>query len=148
MSTEAPPTPPTADWQSRATTAEAQLADLESKLADAEKQLAAARSATDAAERRRQIDREIAQSEAIDHETAALLTEAAVASMPEPDVRRAVRELRSRKPFLFRTHKPSAQSPAPRESPATATLKQAADDARTTGDRGLLLRYLRLRRAG
>ena len=136
MSTEAPTTP------------DAQLAALEAKLAETEKQLAAARAATDAAERRRQIDREIAQSEAIDHETAALLTEAAVASMPEPDVRRAVRELRARKPFLFRTHKPSAQSPAQREPAAHADLKQAAEDARTSGDRGLLLRYLRLRRAG
>jgi len=36
----------------------------------------------------------------------------------------------------------------PARDPAATSLQQAAQDARTSGDRGLLLRYLRLRRAG
>lgn len=127
-------------------TPDTRLADLERQLAERTAELAQAREALDAAERRRTIAEHLAQSDAIDLEAAALLTELAVASMPEPDVAAAVADLRRRKPFLFRTPaRSTAMSPEPRAT-APDPLADAADAARTTGDRRALLDYLRLRR--
>ncbi len=135
-------------WRSRAVAAEGHLRELEAKLVEVEKQLGETRAAVDAADRRRQIERELAQADAIDLESATLLTEAAVGAMSAPDVALAVKDLKKRKPFLFRgagAPRASAMAGAPRGAPDD--LGRAADEARTSGDRGALLRYLRLKRA-
>lgn len=121
-------------------------ADLELKLRQTEELLAQAREALGAAERKRTIDRELASQGALDLETAALLTEAAVAANPQADIAAAVADLKRRKPFLFaRPRRASAMAGAapPDDS---APLDAAAAEARTTGDRRYLLRYLRLKR--
>ncbi|MBL0921564.1 MAG: hypothetical protein IBJ10_05480, partial [Phycisphaerales bacterium] len=85
----------------------------------------------------------------LDLETARLMTEAAVAQMPERDVAGAIAELRRSKPFLFRSPAGGASPPAlsPRaEAPQRTDLSGALEEAAVTGDRAALLRYLRLKR--
>jgi hypothetical protein len=125
---------------------ESQLSEIQRELDSTQALLTQAREALDASERRRTIERQLADEGAIDLETASLLTEAAVAGMEKPDLAKAVRELKARKPFLFRTFpRRSAMSGEPASD--GAPLEHAAAAARDTGDRGALLRYLRLRRA-
>lgn len=137
-----------AAWRRRAEEAEAGLASARSRVSELEATLSASREALDASERRAEIERELARSDAIDLEAARLLTEAAVAGMDDPDVASAIAELRTRKPHLFapRRRRPSAMGamaePAPRERGAEA----AAAEARATGDRRALLEYLRAKR--
>ncbi len=118
--------------------------ELEGKLAAAEKSLFEAREALDASERKRQIERELVKQGAIDVETAALLTETAVLGMDTPDTRAAIAELKRGKPFLFRAApKASAMSGIIEEA---SSLDKAAGEARASGDRRALLKYLRMRR--
>ncbi len=132
------------------------VAELEARVAELESELAGAREALDASERRGEIERRLTEAEAIDLETARLLTEAAVSAMEEPDVALAVEDLRRRKPFLFagdrsggaRPRSASALSPA-REHGTNGSgeaLRELADEARSSGDRRALLQYLRQRR--
>lgn len=118
-------------------------AQLRAKLAEAESQLAAAREMADASERKRRIDRELWAEGAVDLETVALLTEAAVAGMEKADVAAAVKDLRRRKPFLFRTGPAGGAMGGRVEGEG---LTAAAEEARESGDRNALLRYLRLKR--
>jgi hypothetical protein len=120
------------------------IADLETELRSLRQTLAQAREALDQAERRHMIELELLKAEALDLETARLLTEVAVAGLPDPDIAGAVADLRRRKPFLFRRRtSPSAMSQAG-ESDA---LESLARQARESGDTRSLLRYLRARRA-
>ncbi len=90
-----------------------------------------------------------------------MLTEAAIGEMDEPDVVLAVRELKSRKPFLFSgvSHGidggagygiGSSMSAVAGNGTGTSGhgLGQLASSARSSGDRNELLRYLRARRGG
>ena len=129
-----------ATWRRRALAAE-------SRLEQAEQELAGAHEAVDAAERRRETERLLAEHGALDLETALLLTEAAVAQMDEPDVAGAVEELRRRKPFLF-SHASGASAMSQASEGVTGEIERAAAEARESGDRRLLLRYLRLKRSG
>ena len=122
-------------------------ADLRHKLAQTEQLLSQAREALDAAERKRQIERELWQEGAVDVETAAMLTEAAVAGMKPGDVRVAVADLKKRKPFLFRASASRGSGVMGGQSVGDH-LVAAAAEARESGDRRALLRYLRLRRGG
>ncbi len=122
-----------------------QPADLKQKLAQTEQLLSQAREALDAAERKRQIERELWQEGAVDVETASMLTEAAVAGMKPGDVRVAIADLKKRKPFLFRTA-PARGSGVMGGQSVGDYLVAAAAEARESGDRRALLRYLRLRR--
>jgi len=145
-------TPPADDVETtleRAREAERRIGELESKLAETEASLAEARQTVDSVERRRQIDLALMDADAVDLESARLLTEVAIEGMDEPDVAKAVRELRERKPFLFKRRaggiRASSQSP---HAPGAQTdpLTGAAEDAARTGDRRALLRYLQLKR--
>lgn len=120
--------------------------ELRLKLAETEQLLSQAREALDAAERKHAIERELWAQGALDLESAALLTEAAIAGMPKPDARAAVADLKRRKPFLFRAFPASSSAMSPHAS-APNSLDQAAVDARDSGDRRALLRYLRLKRS-
>lgn len=139
------------EWRAereRAERAEREMLDLRERLASAEAALAEARAAIDEAERRHQIDLRLIESETVDLESSRLLTELALREMPEADVALAVRDLRRRKPFLFRTRRAIAEGGAAM-SPAAATEDpafRAAQEASRNGDRGALLRYLRARR--
>jgi len=118
---------------------------LEHELATLRDTLAQAREALDHAERRHLIEIELLRADAVDLETARLLAVAAVENAPTTDIPKVVASLRERKPFLFRRiHPPSAMA---RAVIPTTPADQAAADARATGDRRALLRYLKARRA-
>jgi hypothetical protein len=129
-----------ASWRHRALAAE-------SKLEQAEEELGAARRAVDDAERRREAERLLLEHGALDLETALMLTEAAVAQMDEPDVAAAIDELRKRKTFLF-TRRSRSSAMSERTEQAPDPLGDVAEEARASGDRRALLRYLRLKRTG
>ncbi len=108
-------------------------------------------------ERRQKIDAQLAEADVSDLEVARLLTEAAVTAMDEPDVARAVTDLRRHKPYLFRSTRPASFAAggegegggvmSERYTPAADEAEaDAAARAATTGDRRDLLHYLRLRR--
>ncbi|MFM9958235.1 MAG: hypothetical protein ACKVZJ_09155 [Phycisphaerales bacterium] len=134
---------------------------LEARVAELVDMLVQTREALDHAERRHQIDLALIQADAIDLETARLLTEQAVSQMSSRDVSKAVRELKQRKAFLFRPAggatglnargeggraiAPGAMG-ARNTGGASAQLRASANEAATTGDRAALLRYLRARR--
>ncbi|GJQ28623.1 MAG: hypothetical protein HBSAPP03_05070 [Phycisphaerae bacterium] len=128
-------------------TRDAATAKLAQELAALRDTLAKAREALDHAERRHAIDLELLRADAVDLETARLLTATAVAGMQNADVAAAVADLRRAKPFLFRRR----TAPSAMGSGASAPERPAdrfAREARETGDRASLLRYLRARRAG
>lgn len=115
-----------------------------------EAQLAQAHEALDASERQRTIDLALMEADAVDVETARLLTEIAVLEMEEPDVRLAVADLRERKPFLFRRSRRAGVSAMGIGGAGGGgdELEAAAETALATGDRASLLAYLRMRRRG
>ncbi|MEQ8770233.1 MAG: hypothetical protein RIB60_06960 [Phycisphaerales bacterium] len=131
---------------------EARIAELEARIVELEGELAAALEALGSSERRHEIERAAHEANALDAATVALLTEIAVSAMEEPDVRAAIEELRRDKPFLFRGGSrqraaAGAMSVAvERGRGARAELGELADEARSSGDRGALLAYLRERR--
>jgi hypothetical protein len=136
-------------WRQRAIEAESKVLELEKQLGEAKASLEESQAALDSSERKRQIERELAESDAIDLEAASLLTEAAVEQMSKPDVAMAVADLRRRKPWLFRSGRQGGSgSMASAPDPATeqARLNDGLLKAARGGDRRALLRYLRSRR--
>ncbi len=126
---------------------EARIQTPEEKVAELEAQLAAAREAIDASERRHAIDMALVEADAIDLESARLLTEMAVARMDEKDVALAVSDLRKRKPFLFRERGTVTLGAAMGATAGAAHPADAARDEAKSGDRRALLKYLRARRS-
>lgn len=125
---------------------------LQSRVDELERTLAQAREALDSVERRHAIDLALMDADAVDLESARLLTEVAVAGLKDRDVKSAVADLKKRKPFLFRQRATSPVSAGamsgapPRRDRAGAASEDAAEEAIRTGDRRALLRYLRARR--
>jgi len=127
--------------------------DLRATLEEANKTLASLK-------RERQITRALFEAGAVDLDIGGVLVERELAAKPDADLGALIDDLRKRKPLLFRTTvKPASGPVAPAsagpgkpvgaamsgrpapENPRTA----AARRARTTGDRGSLLNYMRLR---
>lgn len=134
-------------WETRAEKAELRVQELEHEVETLRAQLEEARKGADASERRRETERLLREANAVDVETASLLTEMAVSAMESPDVASAVAELRRTKPYLFRASAPHASAmSASVPDDGVQTLETLADEARTSGDRSALLRYLRGRR--
>jgi TolA-binding protein len=137
-------------WKARAEEAEAQLEQLQGRVVELEAALASANETITQIERRGEIDRELTAAKAVDLETARLLTEVVIGEMDEPDVAMAVRELCESKPFLFACKKHSGYTGVSM-SPQSANVERESLDAmarqaRGSGNRSELLRYLRARR--
>ncbi|HCT46249.1 MAG: hypothetical protein CMJ35_00240 [Phycisphaerae bacterium] len=137
-------------WKARAEEAESKVEQLEAQVRELESALGKAEETIAQVERRGEIDRELTAAKVVDLETARLLTEAVIGEMDEPDVGIAVRELCERKPFLFGGVRHGVQrgvsmSPAAQGGEEDG-LDVMAHRARSSGDRGELLRYLRARR--
>ena len=135
-------------YRRRAQSAEQRLDEVRHRLAQMESELDEARQTVTRLERRQRIDELLAQSDAVDLEVARLLTEAAVETMDEPDVKLAIDDLRRHKPYLFR-HRPGGSASAMSAHVSDdrgSTARGAAAQAAVSGDRRDLLRYLRLRR--
>lgn len=138
-------------WRERAERAQEHAASGERRSIELEASLATAREALEELGRSRRIDQELFDEGTIDLEAARLLTEVAVRQMEKPDVARAIRDLRRRKPFLFRgrgmgTAVGTAATPGEASPPVHQELDDASEDAKLSGDRMALLRYLRVKR--
>lgn len=141
-------------WKNRAMEAEEALSAAKERIAALEGELAQANESVKQVERRGQIDLELTAAKAVDLETARLLTEATISQMDEPDVSVAVRELCDRKPFLFAGDRQGVHVGGVSMGPGYSSgvgdgsheLESIASQARSSGDRGELLRYLRVRR--
>lgn len=135
-------------WKARAEQALEELGALRERVSELEGELSEANEALEASDRRREIERQLVESDALDLEACSLLTEAAVAQMDEPDVSLAVRELRRRKPFLFGGSGSLTRGAtmAPAGGGSRDELDGMAARARSSNDRAALLRYLRCRR--
>ncbi len=132
-------------YRKRAQTAERELEQLQQEQSRLQNDLQISRETIEYLERRQRVDQSLQQAEAIDLETARLLTEIAIADLDEPDIELAVEELKREKPFLFRrgtrSHNMSARPQA-----VPTEVSTAAEQAKATGHRRDLLHYLRLRR--
>src|SRR5690606_18207198 len=82
--------------------AEARAQVLAARVEELERTIEQTREALSSVERRHRIDLALIEADAIDLESARVLTELALSRMSEPDEARAVAELRAGKPFLFR----------------------------------------------
>jgi hypothetical protein len=136
-----------------ATGAEARVEELLAEVAALRRELAAARGAAERAARRAEIERALGAAGAIDLEITVPLVESAVAEMDEPDIAEAVRAVKSGKAFLFRPAIGAGSGASGARGAAMAGetvrgagLEDLAGDARSSGHRGDLLRYLRARR--
>ncbi|USN99752.1 MAG: hypothetical protein H6810_03575 [Phycisphaeraceae bacterium] len=121
---------------------------LEARVVELERALGEAQSSAEAAVRRAEIERALTEAGAIDLEITTPLVEEVVSAMEEPDIGKAVREVRAGKSFLFRGVGGGVASEAMAGESASAGpgLDDLASEARDSGDRGDLLRYLRARR--
>lgn len=135
-------------YRKRAQAAETLVEQLQQELETQAVVLSEQRALTAELQQRQAINDHLIESRAVDIETARLLVDLSLKDMPEPDVTRAVSDLRRRKPFLFAQHGPGhgAMSPKDAEHPHGTRLDQAAAEACATGRRQDLLHYLRLRR--
>lgn len=132
--------------EERARAAEQRAGELEAKVAELDGALRTSREALNASEQRRQIERALAAEGAFDIDAAADLVQAAIAEGAE--VSGAAADLRHRQPDLFRSRALKRSAVMSREPLEAPQLDDAAVEARTSGDRRALMRYLRLRRGG
>ena len=122
--------------------------ELLAEVAALRRDLVEAKGAAENAARRAEIERALASAGVIDLEITSPLVEEVVGSMEVPDIGKAVREVRSSKGFLFRQPAGTGLKSAAMAgvNGRGAGLEDLAGDARSTGDRSDLLRYLRARR--
>jgi len=131
--------PQSDDPQARIQALEAEIARLKATVAQLQQSLAGT-------DRRRQIEKALTDNQAVDLETAMVLTEAAMSGPGAPDAATAVRDLRKRKPFLFHSSSARGSAMSGAVSEGDGEMGRAADEARASGDRAALLRYLKMRR--
>ena len=125
------------------------VGELLAEVAQLRRELADAKSAAEKAARRTAIERALTDAGAIDLEITTPLVEEALGGMDEADVGEAVRAVRDSKGFLFRRAASAGVKSAAMagESGRGVGLEDLAGDARSSGDRGDLLRYLQARRS-
>lgn len=142
-----------AQWRERVEAAEGRSAVMADRLAAVEAAAEDLRRIVGESERARQVDRELLIAGVVDLDAARELVDAQVRE--GATVLEAVSRVRERKPLLFAgggrggagggiraTSLPAAERHGP------GRLGDVAEAARETGDRRLLLRYLRMRRGG
>lgn len=144
----APPQPADeAEWRERAAAAEQQALAMADRLAAVEAAAEDLRRMVGEGERARQIDRELLIAGVVDLDAARTLVEAHASD--GATVLEAVSRVRERRPLLFAARGRGgvrATSLPVTEREGDGTLGEVAEAARETGDRRLLLRYLRMRR--
>lgn len=134
-------------WRGRAERAEVRVAELGDRLGAVEAAAEDLRRMVGESERARQVDRELLIAGVVELEAARELVEAQVSE--GSTVLEAVSRVRERKPLLFAGRVGggvrATTLPALDGGP-DGSLADVAEVARATGDRRLLLRYLRMRR--
>lgn len=124
--------------------------DLAEQLRAREAELQEFRARAERLHRRGTIERSLAQAGAIDTEALALLVESRLEGDDDTTPQRVIAQLQRERPALFRaTPRASAISPGhpSQGAPGHAGVDRAREEARATGDRRALMKYLRLRRA-
>ncbi|MEQ8844294.1 MAG: hypothetical protein RIB58_05510 [Phycisphaerales bacterium] len=124
--------------------------DLADQLRARDEELKAMQRKADTLARRGSIERGLAQAGAIDTEALALLVEHRLKADEDTTPQRIIAQLQRERPALFRTSSSRASSMSPSHpsqgAPGRQVVDRARDDARATGDRRALMKYLRLRR--
>ncbi len=143
--TQHPTQPQTAPNKTESDGLAQELESLRERLGRTESRLAEAQRTADELRRRRDFERELAHASPVDMETARLVAESIARDRGIEDAGKAVREAVAAKPFLFASREPSGVM-APEPGPAGQSVREAAEEAIRTGDRGAVLRYLRARR--
>lgn len=149
-----PPVSEEISWRSRAIDAETKLQDLERALSELRQTLEQTRDALETSERRAKLAALLEAQDVIDAEVGLMLAEAAMKAAPQRTPAEIVAELRATRPFLFGPGRSigagGAASPGVMgsvgEEAAGGELAVLAEQARATGDRRLLMRYLERRR--
>jgi len=147
-----PQATPTEEGELREALAErTQMArDLADQLRAREAQLEDLRTRASRLERHGGIERGLAQAGAIDTESLALLVENRLDADEDASPQRVIAQLQRERPALFRVTGARASAMSPihpsQGAPGRAVVDRAHADARTTGDRRALMKYLRLRR--
>lgn len=137
-------------YRKRAQAAEKIVDELQQQLSSSVSRVAELEQVVSDLERASRVDQLLIEADAVDLESARLLTAMAIEQMDEPDVAEAVAELKRRKPFLFRAVSRSSGVMGARADDVGGVVDaadRAASEAASTGHRSDLLRYLRLRRA-
>lgn len=134
-------------WEARAGAAEERAAAMADRLAAVESAADDLRRMVGESERARQVDRELLVAGVVDLDAARELVEERVAD--GATVVEAVSRVRERRPLLFASRGRGgvrATSLPSGDGAGGGSLVDVAEAARETGDRRLLLRYLRMRR--
>ncbi|MFI4883242.1 MAG: hypothetical protein ACIAQU_11735 [Phycisphaerales bacterium JB064] len=125
--------------------------DLADQLRARDQQLQDLRDKASKLERRGTIERSLAQAGAIDTEALALLIENRLDVDEDATPQRVIAQLQRERPALFRASSARASAMSPSHpsqgAPGRAVVDRAREDARATGDRRALMKYLRLRRS-
>lgn len=133
-------------WKARAVRAETRVGELEECITQIEQEMEELRVSTARQQRQRDMEVELALAEAIDVETARLLVERVLEADTSLDVPAGVAEVKRTKPFLFRNSTRRSVMSEQAAGEGRDLLVGLADEARASGDRAALLRYLRARR--
>jgi hypothetical protein len=148
---EVPPAAPApGSREDPALNTQAEAPDVRAELEQARAALADSQRTLGAIQQRREIEQALAEQGAIDLDSAVLLVEQAMAAGSADGsaglVAGAVAALQRSKPLLFRPPAGRRTSAMAGEVSSAPVLDSAALEARQTGDRRALMRYLRLRR--
>lgn len=152
MPENAPNQPDNSDNDLREALAErTQMAhDLADQLRARDAELTDMRDRASRLERRGAIERGLARAGAIDTESLALLVESRLEGDDDATPQRVIAQIQRERPALFRASSARASAMSPSHpsqgAPGRAVVDRAHDDARATGDRRALMKYLRLRR--
>lgn len=137
------------DWRGRALAAEQRITELEAQVAQAASALTQERLRAQTAHQQASIERSLSSAGAVDIASACVLVSKSLEGVDSPDVPAAVADLKRRIPGLFRAS--HAEPGAPFSSMSGVVdlpdpVGSLASEARQSGDRRLLMRYLRARR--
>ena len=145
-------------YRKRAQAAEKQVEDLQEQLALVEEHLHETKVQIDDAQRDQEIHQALVDAGAMDVDTARLLVQKVLDEGTGDSggcgIEEVVRVVRERKPFLFRADSTESNNSAvmgghlrPLHTQRATPLHHAASEARHSGRKQDLLRYMRLRRA-
>ncbi|MCC7387779.1 MAG: hypothetical protein IT431_03325 [Phycisphaerales bacterium] len=140
----AAPEPADDAWRERAEAAETNVAAMGDRLQAVESAASDLRRMLGQSEQSRQIDRELLIAGVVDLDGARRLVDERLAG--GATVLEAVARVRERRPLLFAPRVRGVRATAMPAGPAPSAVDEAANDARESGDRRLVLRYLRARR--
>ncbi|MBX3359696.1 MAG: hypothetical protein KF745_14850 [Phycisphaeraceae bacterium] len=126
--------------------ASGEIGQLQARVASLESELGAARTALGESDRARRVQSALIQHHAFDLDTAQVLVERLIAGQDPPRIEEAVRELRRKKPYLFRAGAATPSMGAHPTAEPPDNLSTLAGHAARTGDRRSVMGYLRARR--